>query len=575
MKRVIQFILLLSIGLRAEGTATLNLDRGWNLVGNLPSLQLIKDNSDIELIWKYDSEMWQYHSNKLNRGDILELNPFQGVWIYARNRTSLEIPAVKNEVQYVEVNKVVGEGFSLGVPSGELPLFSRAFSDEDFKQLSKSNQYRAIDKILSAFFIGFPKTQLEAIIAMDRPITYIRNMLLKKVVGNFETAEKEVQRYNYSWNRKTPEKAIARLFALKPSKEYLNFWTAYMLVNSKFYSASMELSTVNMSTGANLIRELYEQLDSGYTMDSMVYNYLLSEEYWRRFRSPEDNTRESLELMIGVFDDSLVPLAAQSCKDFSYNERDQNLEISFDYNTEILNISGKEVIRCKDFYREVITNSPLLKDWFILHWLDYYLPNLTAEERDGFMNDLYEVGATNYQDIFLNIIFSDDFIKSSERFKSFEELYLTIAKKTNFYAGSSTFVNWIREAHDSNQPPMFYKLGRPVENPSDTLSFAQLTKTIREVMFLDQKNNMFSDWDAGWGSELITALDFSTSETLIKDLILFLTGREAKTDEVEKLSAVLLNFDLKSNDHKGKAVMVVLDYISRLSELYISQKVEG
>jgi hypothetical protein len=519
--------------------------------------------------------MWQYHSNRLDRGDILDLSRFEGVWILTKAPTTLEIPLEKKivEIRNVEITKVERDGFTLGVPSEELPLFSRAYSDEEFKKLSIEEQYVVLDKILSAFFIGLPKNEFEMVIQMDRPITYIKNRLLKVKVGNFEQAEKATQKYNYSWNRKTPERALARLFSLEPSKEYLNFWTAYMLVNSKFYSASLELSTVNMSTGSNLLRELYEQLDGGYTMDSMVYNYLLSEEYWRRFRSPEDNTRESLELMVGVFDDSIVPIASQACKDFSYNERDQNLEISFDYNTEILEINGTEIMRCKDFYREIVADNPLLTDWFILNWLDFYFPNYSAEEKAEFMADLYEVGATNYQDIFLNIIFSDDFVANSERFKSFEELYLPIAKKINFYAGNSTFINWISQAHNSNQPPMFYKLGRGVENPSDTLSFSQLTKTIRETMFLDQKTNMFSDWDAGWGSEFLFALNFSSHEALIEDLFLFVIGRVPSEDELETLSAVLLNHDLKSNDHKGRAVMIILDYISRLSELYISRKV--
>jgi hypothetical protein len=573
MRKII-LTLLFTFSLFGTETYTLQLHRGWNLVGNVPNLDLIKNNSNIELIWKYDSEMWQYHSNRLNRGDILQISPFNGVWILAKTTTSLEIPIQETIVEYIETNKVVSEGFSLGVPSDELEVFSRIFDDSDLKALPLEDQYKALDKILSAFFIGFPKNEFEMILQMDRPVTYIRNSLLKTKIGNFETAEKTVQLYNYSWNRKTSEMALSRLYALEPSKEYLNFWTAYMLANSKFYSASLELSTVNMSTGANLLRELYEQLDNGYTMDSMTYNYLLSEEYWRRFRSPEDNTRESLELMIGVFDDSLVPLASQACKDFSYNERDQNLEISFNYNTEPLQISGKEVIRCKDFYREIIANNPLLKDWFILNWLDFYLPNYTVEQKEEFMADLYEVGATNYQDIFLNIIFSDDFISGSQRFKSFEELYLPVSKKINFYPGTNTFRTWVTEAHNSNQPPMYYKLGRDMATPSDTLSFSQLTKTVRETMFLDQKTNMFSDWDAGWGSEFLFSLDFSSHEALIKDVFLFILGREGTSDEVSTISNLIIDYDLSSNDHKGKALMVILDYTSRLSELYITWKPE-
>ncbi|EJF06831.1 hypothetical protein ThvES_00010790 [Thiovulum sp. ES] len=572
--RKIVLALLFSVSLFATETYTLQLHRGWNLVGNIPNLDLITDNANIDLVWKYDAEMWQYHSNRLNRGDILEISPFNGVWVLAKTATTIDIPVQETIVEYIETNKVVSEGFSLGVPSEELPVFSKAFSDEDLKAMSSADQYKALDKILSSFFIGFPKNEFEMILQMDRPVTYIRNMLLKTKIGNFETAEQTTQLYHYSWNRKTSEMALARLYSLEPSKEYLNFWVAYMLANSKFYSASLELSTVNMSTGANLLRELYEQLDNGYTMDSMTYNYLLSEEYWRRFRSPEDNTRESLELMVGIFDDSLVPIASQACKDFSYNERDQNLEISFNYNTEPLEINGTEITRCKDFYREIIANNPLLKDWFILNWLDFYLPNYSAEEKENFMAELYAVGATNYQDIFLNIIFSDDFIEHSQRFKSFEELYLPVSKKINFYPGTSTFRTWVSEAHNSNQPPMYYKLGRDMVTPSDTLSFSQLTKTVRETMFLDQKTNMFSDWDAGWGSEFLFSLDFSSQEALIKDVFMFLVGREPTANEITGLSTVTIDYDLKSNDQKGKALMVILDYVSRLSELYITWKPE-
>ncbi|MBW2468110.1 MAG: hypothetical protein JRE62_02360, partial [Deltaproteobacteria bacterium] len=49
----------------------------------------------------------------------------------------------------------------------------------------------------------------------------------------------------------------------------------------------------------------------------IVYDHMVSQENWRRFRSPEDNTREMMEIFLKRFNDAEVPLAAMACKNWS------------------------------------------------------------------------------------------------------------------------------------------------------------------------------------------------------------------------------------------------------------------
>jgi len=556
------------------------LNKGWNLVGNIPNIDAVKNDS-ISYVWKYAGGQWQDYKPTNNSGIMTEIDNYDGVWIKADSDLILSLPDEKTleadiQTTSCDINQDdIKEGFVPGIPTLELPVFSRAFTNEKFNSLKENQKYKVIDKIASAFFIGFTKFETEDIIKKEKPITYLRNLLLVSKSAEFTQATEDIQRFNYSWNhRKIPEQSFAMFLHLKPSKEYLDYWTTYMLMNSKFFSASLDLNTVEMSTGGNLLGGLYEQLKNGYTMESILYKYLLSEEFWRRFRSPEDNTREALELIVEIFDDSLVPLASQSAMDYSYNEREKNLYIDpYNKNTEVLNILGEKIIDVKDFYKKCIVNDPKREKVFIKYWLDFYFPLWDNIKKENFTNDLLDVNADRYQDILLNIIFSEDFINESVRMKKFEEIYLGVAKKTSFNPAKNTFQNWYKWAYNSNQAPMGHKLGREIIAPDDTLSFCQIFKTIRESFFLDRSADVLNDWDAGWTTTFFQSLNFTTNKTLIKDVFLFLLSREATSSEISILIEINADYKLSSNNDKVKILTNILDYISRLTEIYVSQKI--
>lgn len=89
---------------------------------------------------------------------------------------------------------------------------------------------------------------------------------------------------------------------------------------------------------------------------------MISQENWRRFRSPEDNTREMIEIFLGLFDqDAEVPKASIACKNWSLTDDEQGyqLVIGFDENTEPQEVLGAAILSCYDFY-QAVAQHPLL-----------------------------------------------------------------------------------------------------------------------------------------------------------------------------------------------------------------------
>jgi hypothetical protein len=82
---------------------------------------------------------------------------------------------------------------------------------------------------------------------------------------------------------------------------------------------------------------------------------MISQENWRRFRSPEDNTREMMEIFLRRFKDEEVPKAALACKNWSLTGQDQGYQfvIDFDENTEPQNTLDTNVTTSWDFYRAI------------------------------------------------------------------------------------------------------------------------------------------------------------------------------------------------------------------------------
>ena len=120
---------------------------------------------------------------------------------------------------------------------------------------------------------------------------------------------------------------------------------------------------------------------------------------------------------------------------------------------------------------------------------------------------------------------------------------------------------------------MTYKLGKPVAIPLDTLSFSYYHKAIRERLLLDRKNDPFNDHDGGWQVEFIEVDE--DGDDYIDYLFMAILSRHATPEELAELVQIMEDRGY-GYDRKGREMhraMIVLDYISRLPELYYMQAI--
>lgn len=531
---------------------TLQLKKGWNLVGDI-NKKFDLYHEDVIYIYAYKNNQWEMNP------DIDTIVEYKGYWIYTLKEITLYSNDSSLTPPEINLNKdTLDDSFYI--------------SDTDLNNMSINQKKAAVEKILTSLYIGYTKEEMEKLLKGDNTISTILNLLGQSKPSNLQKIESELELYHYHWRYQVSARSLGRMMLLPISKEYIDMWTAYQLVNSKFFSGSLELNTVEDGTAVNLIQTLYKDIASDTPISTMLYNYLDSEEHWRRFRSPEDNTREVLELQMDLFDDSLVPLASLACQNYSYNEDEKNLIIDFNYNYLSIPMFGETIYSCDEFYSAVSKQSEV-KTTFISYFVDQYFPLETDEEKTKIIEDIEGLGLTTYKSILFAIIFSDKFVMDSVKVKSIEELYLSNAKKLGFIPSISSFKSFVSIAHDAGQSIMYHKLGRGSDIPTDILSYSTLSKEFKESIMTDIKHNMLNEWDAGWTSDFLESLDFNTKEEMINSLFIHMISRNGDSDEIETFISIFSDYKLSSDYHRSIMVQILLDYISRLPQTYITTKI--
>jgi hypothetical protein len=196
----------------------------------------------------------------------------------------------------------------------------------------------------------------------------------------------------------------------------------------------------------------------------------------------------------------------------------------------------------------------------------------------------------------VQIVFSKEFLLNSDRAKSAEELFYSLAKKIEYKHYRGTFQNFNRALIEMHQASMKYKLGKLERVPLDTLSFINYHKYIREQILTRNANadklNNYTAWNSyGWRPSFIDEKNFSLDPNNPKaSLDSFITYLFKSTISRVPTSAELKLFEdhmlvvedgqIKfpyafelSTDRRTNAAILVLDYISRLTELYRFKKV--
>jgi hypothetical protein len=443
---------------------------------------------------------------------------------------------------------VPGLGGANPVSSGEATGLAAPLSDAAFEALPVDDQYRVVNKLLSTLYNGVSVEEFYALepgnSLVKRKDTALtphnikerlrtnlraedRQRFDQQIVGD-DTAQDDQGNatpiealFRFDGN-KPKQMPLARIYHYPISRDAFSQWIAWNLANTILFSPAEELDSANTTDVQNVFRRLDLGIMQGSSIRNMVAVHQHSVENWRRFRSPEDNTREMMEIYLGIFDnDAEVPFASQACQDLYLTDERDGYKLAYtDYpNTEPVIVLDQYVTTCRDFY-DIIANHPRLIPRIVSVLVDYFYAGHTANERLAITESISASNPVTFEDIFSTILFSESYLLDTERARSFEENFLPMAKRLQWDAHPDVFRGLISgngslgraQLSQMGWSSMTYKLGRVAAIPLDSLSFGNYHKALRENLMLDSNR-----WRLNLGVQAPTPPDPSPVEPLPDD----------------------------------------------------------
>lgn len=462
-----------------------------------------------------------------------------------------------------------------------------AMSDSEYNSLSAENQYTVANNLLGTLFKGVPAKDF---FDLSAGITTLRvsgganyisktRSALSTPLSNKDTYLNTIdQKYYFYEDQKPQQYPLAQLYEFPLSKDYFDNWMAYKLANTILFSPAIELATVDVSDIQKVLYRLYRMIREDAPIRQIVYEHMISQENWRRFRSPEDNTREMMEVYLGRLNDAEVPRAAIACKNWHLTDDSQGYQqiIDYDENTVPQQLLDTTVTSCYDFYHAVAQHSSLIPNISKI-FVNHFFANFTDADKQALINSFVAANPVTFRDLFTRMIFSRVYLLNNNRPKWYEESFFNTAHKTQWIAGERFFNDltpaWGEgDMKQMRQAVMAYKLGRN-DIPLDSLSFAYYHKSMREDLLINQSGS--SD-DQGWPPTFVEEVNLF-GEDLIQYLFLTILSRKASTEELTTIKQVITNrypgTEFNRISRTGIS-MIVLDYCSRVSELYYMRAIQ-
>ena len=480
--------------------------------------------------------------------------------------------------------------------------------DREFNRLPLTERRKIADKLLSSLFFGYPAPALDRMLNSGTFLCTIRQRLFS-TRNNMNAVEAEIRdeekyyRGDNSWRPYEAFDILARFYAMPYlDNHFLHNWIAYILTQTIMFSPAYELDSSHFPDISRVYNLLVMDMDDDVGMRYSTYLHMLSEDNWRRFRSPEDNGREMLEIYTMDFDDTHVPRAATTLKNWFLDEDSDTLVIGLDANTVPQPLFGTTVTTGFEFYRELVKSNDFVTG-SVRRLVDFFFTDATDEQKTHITDQLTASHPETWEDILVQILFSREYLLHTSRAKSAEELFYSLARKLDYKHFIYTFSSFFEELDHMHQASMKYKLGKLERVPLDTLSFAYYHKFIRETVLIravcgDEEENHYNAWNTfGWrpallGNDRFTYVE-NEPETTIRSFVTylfeFLVHRPPNNEEMDMFLDNMLRNDRHRYewgydftavntttgcyDRRERAARDVLDYLSRLSELYMYQEV--
>ena len=494
-----------------------------------------------------------------------------------------------------DTNNTVSTLKTIATPLTKNDFTLAQITDSDFNALSFKNQIIVADKLFSSLYFGMPYLELKSLILSGKFISTIRENLDKNL-NDVESIESYIVNKNYFHlpiHNETNEVPLVnsnaivqhRLFAYEYlDKNFFEHWMTYVLMQTIMFSPASELSSATLDSVMPVYNAIYENIKKDSSIRYLTYKHMSSLYNWRRFRSSEDNGREMIEIFLFDREDSHVPPSAKALQNWKLNDK-RELIISADENKEPIEMFGKTIYNGYDFYEALVLTDKFM-DSVTQRLVNIYFNTFSAIQKKSVISAILESHPENFKDIFLQILFSKEHLYNTNRVKTVDEIFYSMAKKIHFGHDAYTFQSLNRVRVGMHQSAMTYKLGASVSVPIDASSFGIYREFIYKEMMIKIKPNKDNyDWGKnGWiVDELLTEALYESvpSDDLENRSKKFLNYLFLSTVSREVTPSEWILFYGRIQDEKNwfgaggdGSTQIVFDYISRLTELFQYQKVK-
>ncbi len=487
-----------------------------------------------------------------------------------------------------------------------------SLSDAEFNALTPTQQRIVADKLLSTLFFGMDYAELTQKIQSETFLSDIAKGLKSYRVDKAAVEEEIVDDEKYRQDANSGRESrniLARFYAMDELDAYFyHNWIAYILTQTIMFSPAYELDSSHVPNIARVYNNLVLALEEEEGMRYISYAHMMSEDNWRRFRSPEDNGREMLEIFTLDTDDTHVPTAAKALQNWKLDRDNDTLVVSLNENTTALKLFNTTIVNGDDFYRE-LAKSSLFTKGVVTRLVDFFFHSSSASKKRQIISAIVASKPEKFQDILTQIIFSKEYLLHTSQVKSGEELFFSLTKKMHFRHNRNTFLYLNRNLEAMHQASMKYKLGKIRRVPLDTLSFANYHKYVRENILLKHSNDeKIDEYDSyareGWSRDFVAYSNFNydisdemaSLDSLVQYLFHTIIARDATQEELalfrEHMSVptnrtiFTYTFDMFTTydeyekqeservRREANIVRIVLDYLSRVDSVYMQSEVK-
>ena len=460
--------------------------------------------------------------------------------------------------------------YALNMPISKYKL--NAITDSDLNRLSNLDKLKIANKLLASLYYGMPYKRLQSLLDNGNFIATLKQEM-QGHSSNFTQVQNSIMDESlYKDDCYCNMKALAMLYHLKMGKEFIDRWAAYVLNQTILFSPAYELSTVSRQNICNVNAELVNGFSDHYTMEYITLMHTMSENNWRRFRSPEDNGREMLEIYNMDFNDTKVPIAAKALQNWHLEGSSNTLIVGPNRNSEPLNLFGTTIYNGVDFYSGLVKNSKF-KQTVVKRLVNIYFPYYTKSQKADVAESILSSNPMTFEDLLLQIVFSKEYLYNSQKYMSAEERFLSLAKKMDMNGEGYYYFVYIRkDLEKMHQASMHYKLGRTDTIPSDTYSTTIYKNFIRSYMLDPVRGE--GQW--GWNPKVVIEDGFGKEpKDNLSEYIDYIFKNMLNRKPLDREKELLTRIIGENTSDRLNITNIIFAYIVKLNEFYRFDSIKG